>query len=482
MKGKIKMFNEMRKSLENLLRLFSNKWYIFISQAFVLFFMKYSLYFLNIERSIVEYLMLVSLVFITCELGISKVRFFKLHRSYVFTFYSILTVGMILNSLSYSYFGYPGISIFLPVSLITILMGTTAGISSTYYFSLSSAIILNYSLKYSLFFLFVGSLTVFLTRRINKRIDIARAAIFVSLLQAVLFAINENFFIPISTYTNIVRGFLNPILSSIITIGILPYIEYGSRIYSSIGMLELGNLSHPLLKQLSIKAPGTYYHSVILANLAEAAAEKIEVNPILARVGSYFHDIGKMKKPEFFIENQQLENPHSSLHPSLSHIVLNFHVKAGSELARKYRLPLLIEDIIKQHHGVRIQKFFYHKAKEVNPEVKEEDFRYPGPKPQFKEAGIIMLADSIEAAIRSIKDPTPSKIEEMVTEIVNDIYNERELDESGLTLKDLELIIEEFVRVLVSTYHQRIEYPREETKNNLVTLKESIEDESEHNK
>lgn len=482
MKGKIKMFSDIKKILESLWEFFSKKWYLFVSQVLVIFFIKYSRPFFNVERTIIEYSMLVALVYIACELNINKVRFFKLHKDYSFTFYSILTVGMFLNSLGYSYFGYPGISIFLPVSLTTVLMGTTAGIASAYYFAFSSAMMLNYSLKYSLFFLFSGVLTVFLTRKINKRIDMARAALLVSLLQTFLFFINEIFFIPVSNHKNVLEGFFNPVVSSIIAIGLLPYIEYASRIYSNIGILELGNLSHPLLKLLSIKAPGTYYHSVVLANLAEAAAEKIGVNPILARVGSYFHDIGKAKKPEFFIENQQMENPHSSLHPGLSHIVLNFHVKAGCELARKYRLPLLIEDIIKQHHGTRIQKFFYHKAKEINPEVKEEDFKYPGPKPQFKEAGIIMLADSIEAAVRSIKEPTPSKIEEMVTEVVNDIYNERELDESGLTLKDIELIIEEFVRVLVSTYHHRIEYPQEDSKVVHLSIKGGVNSESEHNK
>lgn len=479
----MKMLSEIKELFKHLLDFLIKKWYIFLSQFIALFSIEYTSYLLiSIEHIIIEYFMLVALVFITCEIWINKVRFFKLHRSYMFTFYSILTIGMILNSLGYSYLGYPGISIFLPISLITILTGTTAGLASVYYFSLSSAMMLNYSLKYSIFFLFIGSLTVLLTRRTNKRIDIAKAAVFVSILQSILSALNERFFVSLPDYTRILESFLNPLLSSVITIGILPYIEYGSRIYSNIGMLELGNLSHPLLKQLSIKAPGTYYHSVVLANLSEAAAEKIDANPILARVGSYFHDIGKMKKPDFFVENQQSENPHSSLNPSLSHIVLNFHVKAGVELAKKYRLPLLIEDMIRQHHGTRVKRFFYHKALEEDPGVKEEDFKYPGPKPQFKEAGIIMLADSIEAAVKSIKDPTPSKIEEMVTEVVNGIYNERELDESGLTLKDLELIIEEFVKVLVSTYHQRIEYPKEKNNNAFIQLKGSTGDESEHNK
>jgi hypothetical protein len=259
-------------------------------------------------------------------------------------------------------------------------------------------------------------------------------------------------------------GLINPIISSIVAIGIIPYIESISRIYSDVGLLELGSLSHPLLKSLSLNAPGTYYHSITLANLSEAAAERIGANPILARVSAYFHDIGKLKRPQYFTENQSGNNPHNSITPSMSNMVINEHVKRGVELARKNRLPKLIEDIIREHHGTRVKKYFYHKAREDSKDNKDngkDEYRYPGPKPQFPESGIIMLADSTEAASKSIKDPTPGKIHELVEDVVNGVYNERQLDECGLTLSDLEKIIDAFTNVLTNMNRGRVEYPKE---------------------
>nr|WP_281364558.1 HDIG domain-containing metalloprotein [Thermosipho japonicus] len=225
-------------------------------------------------------------------------------------------------------------------------------------------------------------------------------------------------------------------------------------------------MNHPLLKRLSLQAPGTYYHSIMVATLAEAAAERIGANSTFARVASYFHDIGKMIRPYFFVENipDNQENPHDSISPFLSHLILEDHVKSGIELARKYRLPLTIEFIIPQHHGTRVQKYFYHKAKEIEENVSEDSFRYPGPKPQFKEAGIIMLADSVEAALKSLNSSNYQRIKDLVENIVSSIYNERQLDESGLNLKELELIIDEFIKVIVNITKARIEYPKEEIK------------------
>jgi putative nucleotidyltransferase with HDIG domain len=222
---------------------------------------------------------------------------------------------------------------------------------------------------------------------------------------------------------------------------------------------------------LSIKAPGTYYHSVIVANLAETAAEKIGANPILARIGAYYHDIGKMKRPHFFTENiRDGKNPHEDITPSLSHLVLNEHVKYGVELARKYRLPLLVEFIIPQHHGTRSQKYFYYKAKQQFEDIPEEEFRYPGPKPQFREAAIIMLADSVEAASRSLKSPSVSQIKECVEDVISSIFFERQLDESGITLSELEEISDAFLQVLVNLFSSRIEYPEEEKIQKVVKI------------
>jgi hypothetical protein len=200
---------------------------------------------------------------------------------------------------------------------------------------------------------------------------------------------------------------------------------------------------------------------VNLANLSESAAKSIGVNAIFSRVASYYHDIGKSKRPDYFIENQNSKNPHDDISPSMSNLVINDHVKYGVDLAKKFRLPILFSDIICQHHGTRVKKFFYHKARKINESEDSSNFKYPGPKPKFKESGIIMLADSVEAAFKSVKEPTPGKIMELVEEIVNDIYIERQLDESELNLMDLEKIITAFSQALMSISQTRIEYPEE---------------------
>lgn len=214
-----------------------------------------------------------------------------------------------------------------------------------------------------------------------------------------------------------------------------------------------------------MEAPGTYHHSMLVANLAEMAAEEIDANPVIARVGAYFHDVGKLKRPFFFGENQiGKENPHDKINPNLSTLIIISHVKDGVELAKEYNLPDVIKDIIQQHHGTTLVKYFYYimKNNAENPdEIKEEDFKYQGPIPSSKEAGIIMLADSVEAAVRSINDPTKGKIEEMVNNIIKDKLHSGQLDNCDLTLKDLEKIRKCFLKALYGIYHQRVEYPTE---------------------
>ena len=220
-----------------------------------------------------------------------------------------------------------------------------------------------------------------------------------------------------------------------------------------------------LLKRLLMEAPGTYHHSVMVANLAEVAAEAVGANPILARVGAYYHDIGKIKRPFFFGENQLGgANPHNKLNPKLSASIIISHVKDGVELANEYNIPVPIRDFIERHHGTTLVKYFYLTLKNSsdNPEdVKEEDFRYLGPRPVSKEVAIVMLADSIEAAVRSINEPTMAKIEEMVNNIIKDKLNSNQLDNCNLTFKDLETIKSCFLKVLRGLYHHRIEYPKE---------------------
>lgn len=257
-------------------------------------------------------------------------------------------------------------------------------------------------------------------------------------------------------------------ISGILAIGLLPFLESSFSLVTNMKLLELSNPNSPLLKRLLMEAPGTYHHSVMVANLAEVAAEEVGANPMLVRVGAYYHDVGKIKRPFFFGENQLGGvNPHDKISPSLSTSIIISHVKDGLELAKEYDIPTVVSDMIAQHHGTTLVKYFYFTLKNSseNPEdIKEEDFKYPGPRPQSKEAAIIMMADSVEAAVRSIQEPTLDKIEEMVNNIVKDKLNSNQLNECDLTFRDLEAIKSCFLRVLKGIYHHRIEYPTEKNK------------------
>jgi putative nucleotidyltransferase with HDIG domain len=256
------------------------------------------------------------------------------------------------------------------------------------------------------------------------------------------------------------------IISAGFVSGFIPVIETLFHYTTDIKMLELANLNSPLLRDLMIKAPGTYHHSVVVGNLVEAAAESINANPLLARVAAYYHDIGKASKPLYFIENQGgEENRHDKLTPSMSALILISHIKEGAELAREKHLGQPIIDIIRQHHGTGLIKFFYERAKnqaEANGQtVEEKDFRYPGPKPQTREAGIVMLADCVEAASRTLVNPTPDRIQGMVQNIINRIFTDGQLDECELTLKNLHVIARSFNRILNGIFHHRIDYPEQ---------------------
>jgi hypothetical protein len=264
--------------------------------------------------------------------------------------------------------------------------------------------------------------------------------------------------------SDLMMGFLGGILASVLVLGIVPIIESIFGYTTDIKLLELAGMDHPTLKDLILQAPGTYHHSIIVGSLVEAGAKSIAANPLLARVSAYYHDIGKLKKPLYFIENVGGgENKHDHLTPTMSSLILISHVKDGVEMARENRLGERIGHIIQQHHGTSLISYFYQKAKEKeNPEMEsidEKDFRYPGPKPQTKEAGIVMLADSVEAASRALADPTPSRIKSLVQRITNNIFLDGQLEECELTLKDLQKIQESFNRILTAIFHQRIDYP-----------------------
>lgn len=256
-------------------------------------------------------------------------------------------------------------------------------------------------------------------------------------------------------------GLLGGLLAAVLVSGIIPLIESAFRYTTNLKLVELANMNNPLLRELMIQAPGTYHHSIIVGNLAEAAAETIGANPLLARVAAYYHDIGKARKPLYFIENVSGgENRHDKLTPSMSALILMAHLKDGIEMAREHRLGGVLIDVIREHHGTSLMKFFYDRARQREErDVEEHDYRYPGPKPQTREAALIMLADAVEAASRTLTDPTPARIQGMVQKIINNIFIDGQLDECELTLKDLHNIAKSFNRVLGGIFHHRIDYP-----------------------
>ena len=257
-------------------------------------------------------------------------------------------------------------------------------------------------------------------------------------------------------------GFVGAVGVTMIVSVTLPFFETVFDIATDIKLLELLDPNHPLLKELVYKSPGTYHHSIVIGNLAEAAAETIGENPILARVGAYYHDVGKIHKPEYFIENQRrTENKHDRLMPSMSSLIIASHVKEGVEVARLHKLPSAVIDIIHQHHGTSLITYFYQKAKELQPFVvtAEEDYRYPGPRPRTKVAAIVMLADSVEAASRTLDDPSPQRIQALTNSVITRIFLDDQLSMCDLTLKDLRDISRSFNLILSGIFHHRIDYP-----------------------
>ncbi|SDM63192.1 metal dependent phosphohydrolase [Geoalkalibacter ferrihydriticus] len=259
-------------------------------------------------------------------------------------------------------------------------------------------------------------------------------------------------------------AFAGGILCAVIVTGTIPLVESLFKYTTDIKLLELANMNAPVLRELMVQAPGTYHHSIIVGNLVEAAAEEINANPLLARVAAYYHDIGKIKKPLYFIENTgNAANRHDKLAPSMSALILMAHVKDGVEVARESKLGQPLVDIIRQHHGTALIKFFYDKAKSKEDpgvqQVDERDYRYPGPRPQTREAALIMLADAVEAASRTLTEPTPARIQGMVQKIINNIFIDGQLDECELTLKDMHNIAKSFNRILAGIFHHRVDYP-----------------------
>jgi cyclic-di-AMP phosphodiesterase PgpH len=368
-----------------------------------------------------------------------------------------------------------GVEYLLPISAGGIIIHLMMGKETAFTYATLISIVIGYLLDQNFYFTVysfaVTASAIQSIRACKQRTDLYRCGAWSGLIGALLvlsFSLTQTMgYRSIDWFAmtfTVGLAFLSGILAAIITSTLIPVFESVFGYTTSLKLLELSNFNHPLLHSLMLKAPGTYHHSVLVGSLAELAADRIKANSLLARVSAYYHDIGKMNKPMYFIENQTPNtNPHDQLQPSMSAKILFAHVKDGVKLGREYNLGSNIVNIIEQHHGTTLVSYFYNKAKKVEkPEldpVCEDHFRYPGPRPQSREAAIVMLADACEAATRSIADPTAPKIQTMVHAIITKRFLEDQFAECDLTLGDLKIVEECFTRTLVSLYHHRIEYP-----------------------
>src|SRR6184192_3057037 len=377
--------------------------------------------------------------------------------------------------------------------VLSVLLGRNHGLYAAVFVSLWGSVLFGrIDASLLVISLISGFTAVYLTLQVHRRGQLIRAGLGVAVaiwLSSLSFGMIGpiNLFPPmdndwgmIGLQSALTLG--NGIVTAMIVGGALPMLEQLFQITTDVSCLELSDLNHPLLRRMTIEAPGTYHHSLVVANLAEAAAEKIGANATLCRVCSYFHDVGKLVKPQYFTENMSFErNPHDELAPTMSALIIMAHVKEGVDLALKYKLNQRIIDIIQEHHGTSVVRYFYQRALQQHedaraggkimklreddiPEVREESFRYSGPKPQTKESAIVSLADAVESASRSLEKPTPAKIEQLVNDIIDQRISDHQLDECDLTLRDVRVIAERFRFTLMMMLHSRIAYPKQETK------------------
>ena len=339
----------------------------------------------------------------------------------------------------------PRFSIFLTMMLISYLLPIT-----------------DYDLKYftiqSIAILAIG----FLSKNIGTRSSVIAIGIQLAIMKILLylilsfFSMEESFGVALNT----IKLFVSGLFSGMFAIALLPYFERTFNILTVFRLIELADLSQPLLRKLSIEAPGTFQHSMMVATLSENAVIEIGGDPIFTRVACYYHDIGKTKRPQYYVENQtDGKNLHNNISPFMSKMIILAHTKEGAEMGKKYKIPKEIRDIMFEHQGTTLLAYFYNKAKEIDPNVQEEEFRYSGPRPQTKESAVILLADSIEAAVRSLDVKDPIKVEEMVRKIVNAKIADNQLSDANITFKEIEIIINSFLKTFGAIYHERIKYP-----------------------
>ncbi len=390
----------------------------------------------------------------------------------------IIIFTYLMNQIGISKYKYL-IPISIASMLLTIFFDTRMAFIGTVTLSILIGALRGNEFGIMLISLFVGTISIFSVRHIQARSWILKGILFIS--GAYLLSIASLEFLRNPDFINredLMYGMINGALSPALTYWLMIIFEYVFQMTTDSTLLELSDLNKPLLRQMAIRAPGTNHHSIMVGNLSESAAEAIGANALLARVASYYHDIGKMDMPDYFVENQKGgKNPHEKLTPNMSCLILINHIKRGLEIAEEYNLPIEIRNFIPQHHGTNLISYFYNKALEHkdDTEINESDFRYPGPKPQTRETAIVMLADTVEAGSRTLKDPTVSRIRSLVNSFVQERLTGSELDECQLTLKDLKHIKDSFVNNLTGIFHGRIEYPDQDNKLFRKKVKMSVE-------
>ena len=377
-------------------------------------------------------------------------------------FYPTLITISIINAM-YIFFRNEFLIYLLPFAMIPIILTILGNKIYALTFTFLNMIILSREETWFLVTIAVAIMAIYKADKMTSRSDIVKLGISTGIFQAIMalsYGLVNQLEFPI-LLGMIVISVLSGILTGMISLALLPYFENSFEILTDIKLLELSDFSHTLLKQLLVTAPGTFHHSIMVGALSESGAEAIGANAIFARVASYYHDIGKMKRPEFFVENQKDgKNMHNTIKPSLSALIITSHTKDGYIMGKQNKLPKEILDIILCHHGTTLVQFFYYKALEKGEDVLESDFRYSGPKPKSKEAGIIMLADTIEAAVRVSEDKSREGIENLIRYLIKYKIDDNQLNGSNLTLEEIEKIIQAFLNTLQGAYHNRIKYPK----------------------
>ena len=419
-----------------------------------------------------QFPILIPVLFFACGMHLFFIRKASLRLFLSLTLLLLLEIFLIHIVMSYSTIS----SFYVPVAsipMLTMLLFNDLFLTFLMSFlsNILAASLLGWGLDFMLVFFISGLMGAYIVRDARTRGRLIEAGLVVGVLQVLsFFLILQNF------DENIMVGVYKPLLiNGFISAGIvaatLRIFEGLFGVLTNYTLLEMADSSNQrLLKQMILEAPGTYHHSLIVSNLSEAAAEAIGAHGLLARVGALYHDIGKLVKPEYFTENQMMmRNKHDELEPSMSRLVVQNHVREGVELAHKNKLNQRLIDFIPEHHGSSLMHYFYQKALEEaqgDEVVEEENFRYPGPKPQSRETAIVMLADSVEGATRSLPEHTPQRIEEIVRKVINNKFIDGQLDECPLTLKDIELISSTFCRILMAMYHGRVKYPEKKSNGN----------------